>query len=318
MTKPMAEDEPGGPDAEAAVWLARLHGDDCSAADEEGFRRWISADSANRDAFEHLTEAWELAGSARRSPYRIDLEQARPAGVSRRRVVCGALAALTLAGGMGYWQVALAGVYQTDLGEQKTVTLHDGTLVVLDTATKIRVRYSDARRSLELVHGRCSVNVAPDATRLFDVTAANNTIITSHADIDIRADHGRIQVLCIAGKALVATSGATIPRASLVAGQRLVAGEHLAARIDEPDVDAERSWKAGQLNFDGEALMDAVEEMNRYSTVKLVIADPQIAQLQISGVYRAGDNLAFAQSIQKILPVTVTVQSEKIQIHSAA
>ena len=43
--------------------------------------------------------------------------------------------------------------------------------------------------------------------------------------------------------------------------------------------------------------------MNRYSTDKLEIEDPTIANLRVSGVYYVGDNAAFASSVSKLLPV---------------
>jgi transmembrane sensor len=56
--------------------------------------------------------------------------------------------------------------------------------------------------------------------------------------------------------------------------------------------------------FDKEELAQAVEEMNRYSTAKLAV-DPDIAGLKVSGMYRVGDNSAFARSLAKLLPITV-------------
>jgi transmembrane sensor len=51
-------------------------------------------------------------------------------------------------------------------------------------------------------------------------------------------------------------------------------------------------------------LSQAADEMNRYSTAKLAV-DPSVAGLKVSGVYRVGDNSAFAHSLTKLLPVTV-------------
>ena len=44
--------------------------------------------------------------------------------------------------------------------------------------------------------------------------------------------------------------------------------------------------------------------MNRYSTQRLAV-DPAVASLKVSGVYRVGDNAAFARSLAKLLPVAV-------------
>ena len=44
--------------AEAAVWVARLHGPSRSAAMEREFRAWLSIADEHRHAFERCTELW--------------------------------------------------------------------------------------------------------------------------------------------------------------------------------------------------------------------------------------------------------------------
>ena len=58
------------------------------------------------------------------------------------------------------------------------------------------------------------------------------------------------------------------------------------------------------LSIHAGAAAQAAEEMNRYSTAKLAV-DPSVAGLKVSGLYRVGDNSAFAQSLAKLLPITV-------------
>ena len=55
---------------------------------------------------------------------------------------------------------------------------------------------------------------------------------------------------------------------------------------------------------DREELAQAVEEMNRYSTQRVEV-DPSVASLKVSGVYRVGDNAAFARSLTKLLPIVL-------------
>ena len=68
--------------AEAAAWLARLHADDRSPADEEAFRAWLAADPAHAAAFEAMDHTWSLAGGLSRN-------RRERHGVSRRTVMAG-------------------------------------------------------------------------------------------------------------------------------------------------------------------------------------------------------------------------------------
>jgi transmembrane sensor len=53
-----------------------------------------------------------------------------------------------------------------------------------------------------------------------------------------------------------------------------------------PQVDELLSWREGYLRFHETALADAVAEMNRYNTRKIVIEDPELAAIRISGSFR--------------------------------
>jgi len=61
-------------------------------------------------------------------------------------------------------------------------------------------------------------------------------------------------------------------------------------------------------------LQDAVDEMNRYSAVKLVIEDPQAAEIPVSGIFRAGDSTRFAQAVAETYHLRIDYQERRIVI----
>ncbi len=70
----------------------------------------------------------------------------------------------------------------------------------------------------------------------------------------------------------------------------------------------------GRLAFFGEPLAEAVAAMNRYTRRPIVILDPEIAQMPISGNYSVGDPQAFATSISVLLPVRVDMERNRITL----
>ena len=74
------------------------------------------------------------------------------------------------------------------------------------------------------------------------------------------------------------------------------------------------AWQTGQAIFDNGRLGDAVTEMNRYSNVKLVIPELEPRDFTVSGIYAVGDNIAFANSIAKLLPVRMVQTDGRIEI----
>jgi transmembrane sensor len=84
-------------------------------------------------------------------------------------------------------------------------------------------------------------------------------------------------------------------------------------RRDRPNLNHLLAWQSGSVVFENTDLAEAVQEMNRYSTARLEV-DPSVAGLKVSGVYRVGDNEAFARSIAKLLPITVRQEEDSYRL----
>jgi transmembrane sensor len=303
-----ARREPENANRQAAEWLARLRADDRSPADESAFRAWLTADPRHADAFERASAIWESVGGLGRQPV------PRPSHVSRRAVLAGA-ATFVVAGSTVFgWREAMAGVYRTDVGEQRRLRLEDGTRVMLDTATRFRFRCDADSRILSLTNGRIDVNVARDA-RPFVVEARVERVSLLAGRVDVRRDGPSVAVTAVEGTPRIFTDGAT---RVLESGRRMVMTDGQADRVDRPDLQDVIAWQDGRLAFRNETLSQAVAEMNRYTTRPLIVADTQVGQLRLSGLYRVGDPEAFARSIAILLPVRVQTDAESVQILRAA
>jgi transmembrane sensor len=298
--------------AEAAAWLARLHAEDRDAADEAAFRIWLGADPAHAAAFEAVDRVWSdigglgslktVRGDLRRSVARVPV---REPGLASRRLLLAGVGLLAVTGGSAlFWRSASAKVYETDVGEQKHVALDDGSQLFLDAKTRIAVSFSETARTVDLQYGRANFRVVPDAHRPFIVEAAERKIVASRCNFDVRCEDGKVQVVLIHGEADVRPASApAVQGETLRSGERLVASNDVERR-DKPDLTRVLAWQTGYENFDREELAQAVEEMNRYSTQRVEV-DPSVATLKVSGVYRVGDNAAFARSLAKLLPLVV-------------
>lgn len=295
--------------AEAAAWLARLHAEDRDAADEAGFRAWLEVSPHHAAAFEAVDRMWSDVGGLNRRP--SDLRNSfggtpeRRAGVASRRALLAGMGLLAVTGGSAlFWRSASAKVYETEVGEQKHVALDDGSQLFLDARTRIAVSFSETTRLVDMQYGRANFRVVPDAKRPFIVEAAEKKIVATRCNFDVRCEDGKVQVVLIHGEADVKPASAPDARGErLKAGERLVAANDVEKR-DKPDMTHVLAWQTGYEMFDKEDLAQVAEEMNRYSTVKLAV-DPSVAGLKVSGMYRVGDNSAFANSLAKLLPVTV-------------
>jgi transmembrane sensor len=287
--------------------VARLHADDRGPTDEAGFRRWIAADPANAQAFDRASAVWESVGGI------VGRIRRAPAVATTRRAVLAGLGVAVVAGGAAGWRQARAGVYETAVGEQRRVTLPDGSRLLLDTATELRVRMHDDHRLIRMRSGQAWLEIAADP-RPFLVVTDTRRVVARTGQLDVRCDKAGTTVVVSAGTADV--TGGAAPRVLRV-GERLSVGHDGGGEaVDRPNLDDVLAWQSGRAVFRDDTLAAAAEEMNRYTRRKLVIADPGAAALRLSGVYRVGDTAAFANAVALLLPVRVTQTADAIHIHT--
>lgn len=296
--------EPDDTNRQAADWLARLHADDRAREDEAAFRAWLAADPRHADAFERASAVWESAGGLK------DQSIARSRPMARRAVLASGAAVIVAGGAALGWHEATAGVYRTDIGEQRRLVLEDGTRVMLDTATRIRFRARSDARALWLGAGRIDLDIAADP-RPFLIEAGARRAFARTGRLDVRRDGDLVALTAVEGAARVETGGAPV---SLSPGKRIAMVEGRPDRVDQPELDDLIAWQSGRLAFRDETLGRAIAEMNRYSRRPLVASDQAVARLRLSGVYRVGDPEAFARSLAILLPVRVQADADAIRI----
>jgi transmembrane sensor len=305
--------------AEAAVWVARLHGPDRSVAMERECLAWQARSAEHREAFERCTETWQdvprvsLANAyAGAAPVGGSLDRSRR---SFRWIATAAVAVVVAGTALLVQPWRGDDVYSTGVGEQHQVLLDDGTRMSLNTDTRVRVDLGSDRRDVLVVRGEALFEVGKDPKRPFVVRAADSEVEALGTTFAVRftPDDARtgqtLSVTLIEGQVAVrpvarggGTGGPAPGQAmSLQAGERvrfIASAVAVAPRVDRPNIDAVMAWKRSEAVFDDVALADAVAEMNRYTRTPIVLLDaPALAGLRISGLYRTSDSAGFARAV---------------------
>jgi transmembrane sensor len=90
----------------------------------------------------------------------------------------------------------------------------------------------------------------------------------------------------------------------------------VSPRRDRPELEKVLAWQRGQVAFDDVPLADAIAEMNRYSTTRLVVEQPEAAAIRVGGVFRAGDAASFAQAIAATYRLAIREGDDTITLAS--
>lgn len=299
---------------EAAVWMTLLRSPDRTAKIERGFRRWLTANSSHAAAFEKVSTAWEATGALPRGPFprlsrwqRAGFRQ----GFLQAATAVVSLAVVTIIGAFIYQRGA--GV-STEIGEQRMLTLQDGTRVYLNTDTRVVVNYQDRQRAVELKSGEALFEVAkkpPDWP--FVVTVDGRQITALGTAFVVRRDPARVLVTLVEGKVTVQPTPASVaPMIALSPGQRLTLADNKPPQMDEPSIEKVTAWRSGHVDLVEMSLADAVAEMNRYSRIKVTVTEPEAAALPVYGTFRAGDITSFANAVADSYGLEVIDQTDRI------
>jgi transmembrane sensor len=242
------------------------------------------------------------------------------AAASRRtpRITTFALAAslLLAVGGCVYLWLARAGErYTTPIGQVATVPMADGSKVILNTDTEIRVKLSATERHVDLKRGEAFFEVAKDPKRPFVIDAGDGRrVIAVGTQFSVRRDAEAIEVVVTEGSVRVEDQGETV----LTPGSIAHAGDAgvLVQRRTVPEAQEQLSWRSGILMFRDQTLGEAVVEFNRYNERKIVIADPKVANLRIEGNFRATNVDAFVRLLESGFPVRASANENEIVLAS--
>jgi len=305
--------------AEAAAWRLRLTEADTRSSPE--FEAWLG-EPENQVAWDQVSRSWNFFDGVAQSPEitaarEAALADAKRAGAARPptvRRMTGLIAATFLIGVIGAgsaWWLTRPDDYRTAAGERRMITLSDGSKLSLDADSEVTVRYEKHARSLHLLRGQARFDVAHDKKRPFSVVAGNQKVIATGTAFNIDMAGPKILVTLIEGHVVVFDeNGDTLGHAiELRAGQQLSAAPSAPPEIAPANIRRATAWTIGQIMFDDEPLSSVVERVNRYGGIQVVIADPQVGAMKISGVFNAGDVLGFVEIVTHYLPVKAVSES---------
>lgn len=311
---------------EAADWFGRLNQRRISADDVRAFSAW-RRDPANAAAYERVQSMWDLSAELRDDPEIAELaaralgQAPRPLPRRRRQAKLGVLGLATLVFAMGgafflysQWR---PDAYQAGIGEQRTLTLADGSHVTLDTGSRIEVRLTRGVRAIRLVEGQALFDVAKDPSRPFQVQAGLTRVTALGTRFDVRLSGQGAQVVLVEGRVAVEESSSAGRRWTLAPGQR-VNTDAPAPVVQVADMEAATAWTRGRLVFEHTPVISAIAEANRYNTRPLVLEAPGVGQEQISGAFDAGDQDALAAALADLYGLNVSPRSDGALVLSQA
>jgi transmembrane sensor len=324
-------------EAQAAQWMIRA---EAAGADAETLRKldaWLAANPRHKAAYVRVRAAWLKANGFRRMRPLDGIVDANLFARKTKRAQGRAHGFAVVAAGAGIaglviallgW-LAFAGKparnYATEIGEQRHLTLEDGSALDINTNSRVSLRFSSAQREVEVERGEALFQVRGDPERPFTVKVSGAVIEALGTTFavrfhDERGEHDNLsgtltEVLVVDGRVAVtgtphfesppihSESAPPIPESPptlLAKGDRAFVGRGrtIVKAIGPDEVSRRLSWKHGQIALLGESLSEAVSEFNRYHVGQLIIADPAISSVRLSGTFPIPDLENFLSALE--------------------
>lgn len=226
-----------------------------------------------------------------------EIEQAaaqRRAVPQRRRAAAATLALCLLAAALLWADPALQSrTLTTAIGERRSWTQPDGSVLQLNSATQVQVALHLRSRRMVLDQGEATFEVAhapwhalaPGLQRRFTVRAGQVEVEDIGTVFNVRREGEGAQVTVLQGRVRVRTDGVATAQ-DLQAGETLQARPGRAPGTPAPvDAGAATAWREGRLLLDDTPLAEAVAQMQQHRAGAIVLADARVAALRISGQF---------------------------------
>jgi transmembrane sensor len=340
---------------EAADWIVALRGDGERPAAREEFAAWLCRSPEHVRVYLDLAGLWSDLGHVDRrqdldvqtlvqralaTGNVVSLDKAERADAPRRRNVrryrlaAAALLAISLGLGGMLWQSHRYPTYTAGVGEQRSITLSDGSIIELNSRSRVRVRFSPAQRSVELLEGQGLFRVAHDPARPFVVRSDEVRVRAVGTQFDVYRKPAGPVVTVLEGKVEISGSAAapadddtgssresiddsrTPRRASvrLAAGEQVTVVKDRASAPRAANVEAATAWTQHQLVFDSATLAEVAHEFNRYNRRQLVVADPGLESVLINGVFSSTDPAALLRFLRAQSDLEVQETGTEVRI----
>ena len=294
----------------AAAWVVRLEADGLGDAEATTFDAWLSASPENAAAFD-AAMAVSHGYAANCGQIARALSQravARPV-MDRRYFVGGAgiaaAAMVALAVAPEVFSPVATTTYATAKGEQRSVTLADGSRVDLNAGTSLSVTLTRSKRSVSLDHGQAVFDVTHDADRPFTVAAGDRMVRVVGTQFDVRRRNGKVSVTVARGSIEVRPHEGGVGRAyRLRPGQRFDHSEGGSlAQVVAAEPAEVLAWRTGRLVYRQQSLAEVVADLNQQWEIPIRIEDPTLGATPVSGVLILDNQDAVIRRLALLAPI---------------
>jgi len=318
MTRSSAPDadrsSSGGDDAwdramrEAVDWTILLDDDPDDTELRARLDSWRRQDPLHERAWTEASHASDLIARTKRVAFfptvshrprppeapRRTGERFRP---GRRTILAGAVAAAIAWVAAPHILLHMRADHITATGEQRTVTLDDGSMVRLAPGSALRVSYARDSRNVELLSGEAYFEVRRDPARPFNVRSDNAAVTVLGTGFDVRQGDSGTDVAVKHGRVRVASADAMHGSVILGAGQWAHMSHSGQIASGSGSAELVGAWTDRRITAVDRPLSEVLADLRRYHRGAIILTSSKLGRSSVTGTFEADDPLKAASLI---------------------
>lgn len=310
---------------EASEWFVKLSSGEIKEQDLLAFQKWQQANTLNIQAWQkiqHVTQHFKTAASYQEVNQTLQHFYHSP--LKQRRLALKQIAIAMATVGLSYsayrtqpWQPLMAD-YRTPTGGQQRVTLADGSLLILNTATSVNITFTDSERLIELIAGEVLIETAQEQSRPYRpllVSTQHGKATALGTRFSVRDFDRHTQVSVLEGAVRISPNNASTST-TIQAGESITFNANQLMQKTAFDT-TNTAWSKGFLVVDDMRMEDFIQALSRYRS-GLLQCDSTVANISISGSFPIHDTDKTLQIMTERFPVKVETYTKFLTILRAS
>ncbi len=298
---------------EAAAWFAAQRAGVMLVEQREAFNVWFS-DPRNQAAYDVMQELWEDLAV-------LKGERPAPRRAAPWRAIAASMVGLIALGGagMGWMAAGREPTVETAIGQQKTQSLPDGSLLAVNVASSVSYRFNDNSRIVKVTDGEAAFAVKADAARPFIVLTGDYEIRAVGTAFNVRERGGEIEVAVSEGEVAICSAAGDVL-------SRLTTGQLLRFPAENTGIDFDAitpqavapaqvsEWRMRVVTYENATVRDVIADFNRYFSQKLHVEEEALLDRRVTVRLQVEERDAAVQLLAALLDLEVsrTAQGETL------
>ena len=313
----------------AVEWHLQLHSSAASDADRANFATWQHQNPAHALAYKRIENMWGKFAVIEPTAAKASIESVLKSGKAIKKIAQHgkgiALGFVALVSSYSALQTQPVQIWlaenKTAIGEQRSITLADGSTLMLNTNTALDIDFSDHQRLIKLYQGEVLITVAKDKSRPLIIATAQGTARALGTKFNVKTNAETTQVAVVESKVETCTKPSlfSFSQKSCITLYPDQSTSFSAKQLDAvSNVDAEgiAGWSTGTLSIDNQPLNQVLAELQRYSPAQIQFNEDEISQLRVSGVLPLNDMAQSLNLLASKLPIQIKQQTNVIIVQA--